>query len=256
MLPRLAALAAAALVVAIPAALAATFSFRNSVTADDPDQKGQLVRDDPQTTCGVVTGAAIGESEPTNYDLYRFRNASSVTTCVKVELAVDPLLCPVNNPLQSAAYSPEFDSADITANYLGDIGTQPEPTKAYSFNVPPGESFDVTVNETNPNAGCNSYGLTVEGAGITGGPTSVGAHSFTWTRTAQGVLLRWRTGSRVRPLGFNVYAERSSRRTRLNRTLITGSRWLTARIASRYWLQVVQVDGSRRWHGPARLLRN
>jgi hypothetical protein len=245
-----------AAVVAVPAAVAASFTFHDSVSSADSDQKGMLAADDPATTCAASTTAAVGHLESTNYDLYSFRNASNSTQCVTVEVVLDPLLCPVANSLQSAAYSPGFDPAAITANYLGDIGATPEPSKSYAFNVPAGTAFQVTVNETNPNAGCNSYTLTVTGTGVTTSPTAVGLISFAATRVNRGVRLRWRTGSGAQALGFNIYREQSGKRVRLNRRLLPSSKsggWLDRVPSSSYWLQEVGADGARIWHGPARL---
>lgn len=239
-----------ALAVVVPAALATSLSFHDSVSAGDPDQKGELLPGDPATSCDSPTTAELGDANLTNYDSYRFRNTRELTTCVTVELALDPLLCPVANPLQSAAYRGAFDPSAITANYLGDIGATPDPTKSYSFNVEAGQNFDVTVNETNPNAGCNGYTLTVTGEGIVGSPTSVGVRSFTAGRIARGVILRW-VAVRGGGLGYNVYGEGPGRRTRLNRSLIRGTSWLARRIAARYWLEEIRPDGSRRWYGPA-----
>ena len=242
--------------VAAPVALAASFAFHGSIASNDPDQNGLLAGDDPPTTCTASTTAALGHSQSTNYDLYSFRNASESSQCVTVDVILDPLLCPVANPLQSAAYSPFFDPANITANYRGDIGAKPEPSKSYSFNVPAAAPFEVTVNETNPDAGCNSYTLTVSGEGVTLGPTAVRLISFTASRVRSGVRLRWRTDSSAHTLGFNVYRERVGKRVRLNSALIRSNgvgAWLDPVPSRNYWLQEVAVDGARIWHGPARV---
>jgi hypothetical protein len=246
--------------IAVPAALAASLTFRGSIGAGDPVQKGQLVRDDPATTCAVSTPAASRDLQPTHHDLYGFRNSTGSTQCVTVDLALDPLLCPGSNPLQSAAYAPRFEPADITTNYLGDIGTSPEAAKSYSFDVAAHADFDVTVNETNPGAGCNSYTLTATGSGIAGrGPTAVGVLYFTATSARKGILLKWRVAAGPQTLGFNVYREHSRRRIRLNRSLIEAGgaglhiyTWLDRRApfaGSRYWLQELGRNGSRSWSG-------
>ncbi len=90
-------------------------------------------------------------------------------------------------------------------------------------------------------------------------PTPVTLRSFTATRDRSGVLLRWRTASEFDVLGFNVYAVIRGRRVRVNPSLVA-SRGRTQGAAyalrhrlrkdkapSRYWLQVVGVDGSRSW---------
>ncbi len=86
--------------------------------------------------------------------------------------------------------------------------------------------------------------------------------SLTAARSANGVQVRWRTASEIDTLGFNVYREVNSKRVRVNTKLIAtkgaGSYSYLDRSAPRskvasYWIQVVNLDGSRQWHGPARV---
>lgn len=92
--------------------------------------------------------------------------------------------------------------------------------------------------------------------------TPVRFRSLAATRSPAGVVVRWRTASELRTLGFNVYREVGGRRVRTNRTLIAakgrGSYSFLDRAAPRqasvrYWIQEVALDGSRTWHGPVRL---
>ena len=86
--------------------------------------------------------------------------------------------------------------------------------------------------------------------------------SFSAARSHQGVVLHWHTGSQVNELGFNVYRQQGGRRVRVNRRLLptigngagasysfTDHRAPRHR-ALRYWLQDVDVAGTRTWHGP------
>jgi hypothetical protein len=89
--------------------------------------------------------------------------------------------------------------------------------------------------------------------------------SFSAKRAARrGVVVRWRTGTEIDALGFNVYRGRAGHRVRLNRRLIPalgrvsgGSYSFVDRRAPkravRYWLQDVDAGGGRTWHGPVRL---
>ncbi len=93
----------------------------------------------------------------------------------------------------------------------------------------------------------------------TSAPTAVEDRSLAAVQAGRTVLLRWRTGSTARVLGFNVYRSTGKARVRLNRSLIAvrGSSYAwrdrrPARTAARYWLQVVHLDGSRTWRGPGR----
>lgn len=84
-------------------------------------------------------------------------------------------------------------------------------------------------------------------------------------RTAKGTLVTWQTASEVDVLGFHVYRQVNGRRVRVSDRLIavrgrtSGARYsfLDRRArrdrSARYWIQVVGLDGSRTWHGPARV---
>ncbi len=86
--------------------------------------------------------------------------------------------------------------------------------------------------------------------------------SLTAARSGNGVQVRWRTASEIDTLGFSVYREVNSKRVRVNTKLIAtkgaGSysyldrRTPGSKVAS-LWIQVVNLDGSRQWHGPARV---
>ena len=91
-------------------------------------------------------------------------------------------------------------------------------------------------------------------------PTAVTFSSFRASRTASGVLLRWRTAQESRLLGFNVY--RSG--VKVNRMLIAargsgavGAAYRLRDASARrgatytYRLQVVSLDGTRAWLGTA-----
>ncbi len=93
--------------------------------------------------------------------------------------------------------------------------------------------------------------------------TPVTVRSFTATRSTGSVLLKWRTASEVELVGYNVYGQVHGKRVKLNRRLIAGKGTAGAAYAFRYrapsgqkaptrfWLQVVNLDGSRTWHGVA-----
>ena len=84
-------------------------------------------------------------------------------------------------------------------------------------------------------------------------------------RSHRGVALRWRTGTEVDELGFNVYRQQGNRRVRVNRQLLPAfgavagasysftDRHAPRHRALRYWLQDVDLTGARTWHGPVRV---
>ena len=94
--------------------------------------------------------------------------------------------------------------------------------------------------------------------------TAVTFTSARATRTAKGVLVRWRTGTEADLLGFRVYRSRGHSWKRLTRSLIVAKgsvsgasyRFLdrTARrgVAYRYRIKAVNRDGTTSWFGPVR----
>jgi hypothetical protein len=100
-------------------------------------------------------------------------------------------------------------------------------------------------------------------------PLAVTVSSFGAIRSHRGVLVRWRTGSEVDTLGFNVYRQRGGRRVRLNRHVIPAlsltrggvsggaysylDRRAPTHASLRYWLQEVDTSGHRAWRGPVRV---
>ena len=103
-------------------------------------------------------------------------------------------------------------------------------------------------------------------------PTAVQLVSFRVLQKADGsTVLEWKTREEVRNLGFNVYREDPSGHHRLNPSLIAGSalilrgsqpqhgaktyQWIDPQPApgSIYWLEDVDLGGSRNSHGPAEL---
>lgn len=99
-------------------------------------------------------------------------------------------------------------------------------------------------------------------------PNAVRAGSFIAARMPSGVLLSWNTVGELHNLGFNVYREMAGEKVRLNPSLISGSALLMREVLEQhsaktygwmdrsagtgalYWLEDVDLDGSRTWHGP------
>ena len=96
---------------------------------------------------------------------------------------------------------------------------------------------------------------------------------FNASVTDEGVLLRWKTGFEADNLGFNLYRDQNGRRTRVNPQMIAGSALMTGATLragrsyawldksndggdGEYWLEEVDLDGQREWHGPVRAARS
>jgi hypothetical protein len=117
-----------------------------------------------------------------------------------------------------------------------------------------------------------SYNLSVStvGAGCAlNAPTAVKLESFSATGYDGAVSLDWKTGHEVDNLGFNVYRDQGGRRTLVTPQMVAGSAllagpgttlgagqsysWLDSQSRSKnaqYWLEEIDLNGQRTWHGP------
>ncbi len=118
--------------------------------------------------------------------------------------------------------------------------------------------------------GVISYPLSASAISTIQAPTAVDISSFrAFSQPGGSVILEWHTNEESRNLGFHVYREDASGRTRIDPSLIAGSalrlrggrpqhaaktyRWID-RHPSRdaaYWVEDVDVNGTRTEHGPA-----
>jgi hypothetical protein len=135
-------------------------------TATTGLQSGRLVRTGNTSLCGItkpnpgINGADAGT--PHRYDAYTFQNPSTSPICVTVTLTTSNA---DDQKLQSVAYSPTFDPAHISDNYIGDIAfNDGRDSRFYSFTVPANSTFVVVVNEVAAGGGVGtSYTLVVDG---------------------------------------------------------------------------------------------
>lgn len=110
---------------------------------------------------------------------------------------------------------------------------------------------------------CSFHGISMSGAVTVQAPTAVSLSTFAAARSPKGVLVRWRSATAGKTFAFDVYREqKSGKRVRLNHALILARKGVAAhsysfldrrapQIAVRYWLQIIDINGSRTWHGPA-----
>ncbi len=123
----------------------------------------------------------------------------------------------------------------------------------------------VSATQTDPVASNNTATTTT----LITSPTRVKLETFTATTTGGEVNLMWRTGGEARNLGFNVYREQNGQRVQLNPSLIAGSAlvfhdslpqhgaktysWFDRSPGPEnnlYWLEDVDLDGTRALNGP------
>ncbi len=104
----------------------------------------------------------------------------------------------------------------------------------------------------------------------TTGATAVSFRGLSARPSPAGIAVSWRTASELDIVGFSVYHEANGKRVRINAKLIQGKgrgvyTFLDRKAPNgksvrycksvRYWIQAVNLDGSRSWYGPARVVR-
>lgn len=134
--------------------------INGAISDTDLTQTNRLFRDDPASTCAAPATCSITSvTGALHYDLYPFINNHDETQCVSVTL--DPGICGPAYALQSAAYLGKYDPANLCGNFLGDVGGSPSAPKTYSFSVGGWQAYQIVVVQTNPDAFCSGYRLTV-----------------------------------------------------------------------------------------------
>ena len=126
---------------------------------------------------------------------------------------------------------------------------------------------NVTTTSVDPDLTNNTASVTT----LIESPSAVSLNSFSANQISGGALLSWKTGGEVRNLGFNVYKDVSGERVRLNSSLIAGSALLMKETLPQhgaktygwidrspspgalYWLEDVDLNGTRTMHGPVSL---
>jgi hypothetical protein len=162
---------------------------------------------------------------------------SGNTICIDVPLTAFDATRPING-------SPLFNVTAFTG------GRNVAPDDIYA-DVDSTRGFDFTLGTISPTA-CLA-------------PTALKVAAFSGHASRGGVVLRWRTGSELEMVGFNVWRLTANGKTRVNRSLIAasggagGERYsFVDRTARReasytYRLQIVNRNGTRSWHGSARV---
>jgi hypothetical protein len=203
-----------------------------------------------------ITGASA-PAENDQYDFTKTINVSGTPTAGTISVAVDDFAqvfvngAPVGTTIAGAD---ALTTRDITAFLVSGSNT-------------------IMIRATNgPGsfAGCTNCTYSQHPAGVVFGgsitftpaPSAVTMQSFVATRSRDGVLVRWRTESELGTLGFNVFREVNGRRVRVNARLIASKgrgaySFLDRRAprgkALRYWVQEIEVDGTKSWYGPIRV---
>ncbi len=213
----------------------------------------------------------VNQSTNLTYTLQVTNNGPAVAKGV---IVTDPIPAQVTYVSSSATQGACVQAAGTVTCNIGTIGvgglvivTINVSANTFSSGTTSSNTATVTSNPSNdPNASNNSSTAisTIQA------PTAVELTSFrALPRAAGGVVLEWHTREEVRNLGFNIYREDVQGRHRINPSLIAGSalflrggrpqhgaktyQWLdpAGTAAATYWLEDVDLNGTRTTHGPA-----
>jgi Ca2+-binding RTX toxin-like protein len=164
-----------ALVLAFMAVMspAQAVTVSGSVTNADPTSQGRPIQGGSDSSC-VSPQPYPGTGNPTtayHHDAITFSNTTASSQCVTVQTTIG------SGPAgKVAAYSPSFNPADPSENFVGHVGSGfSGDTATFSFAAPAATTFVVVVTESEPTQGVPSYSLNVTGTGVALGLVVSGA---------------------------------------------------------------------------------
>jgi len=219
----------------------------------------------------TATPNPVTEGTPLTYSLAVTNNGPASATTVTVTDTLPSVMTYLSSTTTQGSCSEAGGTVTCLLGTMANAGTA-----TITILTIPGQpgvvsnTATVTADQTDPNLTNNSSTQTetiVAPTRIT--LQSVSAHTGTDKNGASRVVVTWKTGGEAHNLGFNLYREQNGNRVRVNPSLIAGSALLMSgalpRHAGRsyawidpsasaagasYWLEDVDVNGTRTMHGP------
>ncbi|HEX6582096.1 MAG TPA: hypothetical protein VF056_00745 [Thermoleophilaceae bacterium] len=125
-----------------------------------PGHANAFPRDGLASQCNdgmPIGGSAIMTPGPFAYKSRAFTSVLNEPVCVTMAVSA-PTCMGTDGDVMSETYSPAYNPASITANWIGDLGNSPP--GSYSVVVPAGASFETVVDEVNTAASCGGVNVT------------------------------------------------------------------------------------------------
>lgn len=218
---------------------------------------------------GVVIGAVSLYNVNTTAPVSHFNNTAGNNSGTTASVTVTSQACDgVFGVLDmSGANSVTTVGAGETKLWGDKTGTGA--SDAYGFGAVKGGDASVTLSETTT-AGSWSYAA-ADIAVASSSPcliTAAKVNSLAANSTASGALITWKSGAEVHDLGYDLYRDVGGVKTKLNSSLIAGSALLMREALPQhgaksygwidpapvpgavYWLEDVDLNGTRTMHGP------
>jgi hypothetical protein len=222
---------------------------------------GLLTNTDAAAFNAAAESDCVSVTAGTTYNLQIFYRAFSANSANITQITFGPLFfsnanctgsqdssqpgARTNSPLKDGGWHAITGTATATTNPFNAQSAK----LLVSFGCSSGCAVDQAVSYDDATMDSSTLAVTLDG--------------FRATRSHGGVVLRWRTGTEADTLGFNVFRQRGNgKRVRLNRRLLPAlgglgglsysyrDRRAPRHRAVRYWLQDVDTQGVRTWHGP------
>jgi uncharacterized repeat protein (TIGR01451 family) len=250
--------ATASTVVATPTQ--ATLSIAKTASPEPVDQNSNLTYTITVTNAGpaAAQGVQVTDTIPSQVTYSSYSTSLGGSVVCTYTAATTTLTCPLGTV-------PVGGTVTIIINVTAG---QPNTSTSVTCNgasVTACNTASVTTTTSNASPNTTAYaGTTIQYS------TSVDISSFqAFSQSDGSVVLEWRTHEEYRNLGFHVYREDASGRTRINPSLIAGSalllrgarpqhaakiyRWIDLHPVrdAAYWIEDVDISGTRGTHGPA-----
>jgi subtilisin-like proprotein convertase family protein len=131
-----------------------------AIDRSDSIQHGRLTRNSINSLSPMLKSfPGVADSQPRHFVSYSFTNKSDANETVTATLT-----CGCGTDLFLAAYLNSYDQHGLATNYRADNGFSFGSTGLpMSFDVPPGATFVLVVNQITWNSSCPGYSLLVEG---------------------------------------------------------------------------------------------
>ncbi len=139
-------------------------NITGNITGANPSLPGmRLFRDGNASSCSSPKLACPGQTAPMNvyYATHSITNGSGVAQTIDALVNVDPVNCTGANQMVFGLYNASFDPFNVCTNYIADLGSSPNSSGNFCFNMPAGATYEFVVMMVNNGATCLGTGYSI-----------------------------------------------------------------------------------------------